>query len=109
MRCYIGSHASTDVVVVVVSMLMAFWLSNADADVAQRGIVNVVAHPRIALLMSMSRGGSDDPYAYDAANDPMSGTGFEMEHIPQPVDQQPFQDRIDAWKRYQQVRPCDVI
>lgn len=107
MRWFLGSHAhaSTDAMVVVMSMLIAFWLGNADANVAARGNVNTAVVHRIAFLSrgGGGGGGSDDPYAYDAI-DPMAGTGAGMEHMPQTLDQQPFQDRIDAWKRYQQVR-----
>lgn len=70
---------------------------------------------KIALML---RGGtiqnSEDPYpyAYDAMNDndglhdsgAGAGEGMEPTPPPLPLDQQPFQDRIDAWKRYQQVR-----
>ena len=68
---------------------------------------------RIDLLTVRGGGGSDNSFAYnnndndaqDAAMGQASGMDDMMPPSPSlPLDQQPFQDRIDAWKRYQQVR-----
>ena len=59
----------------------------------------------------MVRGGSDGSFAYgtDSQSAAIGGTEAGIDDIippppSLPLDQQPFQERIDAWKRYQQVR-----
>ena len=82
----------------IASLLLQLGVSptfSAEARCIPSQSILVVVRPQLQLHL-LIRGGSDV-----TSDDPYS-VGNELPTL----DQESFQDRIDAWKRYQQVRCC---